>query len=765
MTLLLIDGNSVANRAYYGLTPLSNSSGAFTHSVTGFLNIFLKLAKDIKPDGIAAAFDIKTPQFRKDIYDGYKAGRKKMPDELAEQMPRIKSILSLLGVSVLSDEGFEADDIIGSVSAKCRDTGDKCVIYTGDRDYLQLVREDVTVIIAGNKGDKKYTPETLIAEYGLTPQQMLELKSVMGDTSDNIPGIVGIGEKTAIPLIRKYGTLENIYAHIDDLTIPDEIKGDKKIGKAALEKIRNGRQSAEMSRELGRIRLDAPTTDNIHDYLVTEDKRNEEALTTVLTELEMYAALAKIREWLRVGNKTPLETGSDNPENSGKEVFTPADKETELAAYILDGNTRYSGAAKDKLLADIKKYGAGELLYNVELPLSDILTEMERSGVRVDTAALTAFGEELKASIAELEKAAYMYCGEEFNLNSPKQLGEILFGKLGIPLPANTKKTKTGNYTTDAETLEKISDSHPALPVIINYRTVNKLYSTYVVGLLAAIGADGRIHTTYRQTETRTGRLSSVEPNLQNIPVRTELGKQFRKFFIADTERVLVGGDYSQIELRVLAHLSGDENLIKAFKDDEDIHTITAAQVFGVAPDFVTSELRRRAKAVNFGIIYGIGAFSLAKDIGVPVYEAKRYIEGYLSHYKGIDAYMKNVVDTAIKTGYSVTMFGRRRGIPELHGANRNIQALGKRIAQNAPIQGTAADIIKFAMVAVHKALSVVPSARLILQIHDELIVECDNADREVVSELLKREMENAVQLSVPLTVDVKSGLSWYECH
>lgn len=825
------------NRAFYGIRILTNKKGTPTNALTGFLNIFMKLLKEEAPDRIAVAFDLHAPTFRHKMYTEYKGTRHGMPDELRAQMPVIKQLLTALGVVIVEKEGFEADDIIGTLSHAAELAGGECVISTGDRDSFQLITEKVTVRLASNKEDIIYTPAKIGEVYGVTPREMLEVKTLMGDSSDNIPGVPGVGEKTALGLIQKYHTVEYIYNNIESIDVTKGVRT----------KLENGRESAELSRKLAEIVLDAPVSLDMDEYIRGAGDPAEAA--GILTEMEMFGVMKKLGLDKTAPAKVTLGTEASEAEQSAEadrpsaaEIpeFDPAAYEVALAdgkvRVYLDGKEQSADTAEflrsgaPKRTADAKalysyclsngmelnnvvfdatlagyllnvnsndysierlcaEYGAayseerlGESLFllnralwekiheqgmykvltEIEIPLAEVLSSMELEGIRMDTAALHRFGEELLPKIAGLEQDIYRAAGHEFNIGSPKQLSVVLFEELGLPAG---KKRKTG-YSTDADTLEGLRDKHEIIPLIFEYRTLTKLYNTYVKGLEAAVSPDGRMHTTFKQTETRTGRISSAEPNIQNIPVRTEIGRNFRKFFTAGEGKLLADADYSQIELRVLAHLSGDEAMIKTFCEGGDIHTETAASVLGLPPEWITPEQRRSAKAVNFGIVYGIGAFSLAKDINVSVGEAKRYIDDYLTHYSGVKRYMDNVTESAEKDGWAVTMFGRRRFIPEILSTNKTVKALGKRIAMNTPIQGTAADIIKIAMIRVYRRLKAeLPEAKLILQVHDELIVEAPEDKAEKAAKILTEEMQGAVKLSVPLTADAKEGKSWYDAH
>lgn len=828
MGFLVIDGNSILNRAYYGIRVLTNSKGVATNAVTGFMNTLLMLEKDISPDMIAVAFDLKAPTFRHKMYDGYKANRKGMPDDLAQQLPYMKKIIAAMGIAIIEKEGYEADDIIGTISASCAKQGVPCTVSTGDRDSFQLVNELVTVRLAKTKGDVYYTPAVIEEEYGVTPLQMIEVKALMGDSSDNIPGVAGIGEKTALALIKEFKSVDGVYENLDS---PDITKGVRA-------KLESGKDSCYMSRQLAEICLTAPIDTELEHY--KPSKRNDEELAGILSELEMYKMLQKLGlhpTSAPTGSKEAQEEKSaavqplpdadivlcnggsiyagkvgalseisladaEKYAHSDSEKYTFDIKETlgisgcesinnvkfdtTLAAYLADPDSNdYSmqrlcvqygvpmgeslqeksitAAALDNALnAVITDTGSMTVLTDIEIPLAKVLTAMEREGVKVDVEGIKRFGEQISKKAEDISREIYDYAGGEFNIGSPKQLGTVLFEKLELP---GSKKTKTG-YSTNAEVLESIADKHPIVPLITEYRALTKLQNTYVTGLLKVVGEDGRVHSTFKQTETRTGRISSAEPNIQNIPVRTPLGREMRRFFTAKDGYLLIDADYSQIELRVLAHISGDETMRKAFNEGVDIHTVTASQVFDQPVQWVTPELRSKAKAVNFGIVYGIGAFSLSKDIGVTVSKASEYIKAYLSKYSGIAHYMEQTVAKAKRDGYVETMFGRRRYIKELAAKNKNLQAFGERVAKNTPIQGTAADIIKIAMIRVYDRLKQSGlDAKLILQVHDELIVEAREDCAEEAAALLKEEMENAVKLAVPMTVDVNIGKTWYDTH
>lgn len=835
MKLLLIDGNSIMNRAFYGIRALTSPKGVPTNALTGFMNIYLKLLKEEQPDRICAAFDLKAPTFRHKLYAEYKGTRHAMPDELAAQMPLIKDILRAMGVAIAEKEGYEADDIIGTLSRAAYEQGAECVIMTGDRDSFQLVNDKVTVRLASTKEDVYYTPEKINEVYGVSPREMLEVKALMGDSSDNIPGVAGIGEKTALGLIQKYHNIQYIFDNLSQLDIAKGVRA----------KLENGKESAELSRTLGEICLTAPVSENFDDYEVKNGDNS--AVVGILQELGMSTAIKKLGLDGVKGTKTeikaPKPANTAAPKAEVKADTTPYDKDalnvlvlngeisvfrdTErvegdikpllegeepihtdnakafytkciqkgiepknvtfdmtLAAYLLDVNAsnydmerlcvKYSIELDPNepvkalillnkaLYGDICAQGMLKVLREIELPLSEVLASMEHEGIALDSEGLARFGEEILPKIAELEKQVCGIAGHEFNLGSPKQLSVVLFEELGLPAG---KKRKTG-YSTDSETLEELIDKSPIIKPILEYRKLTKLYNTYVKGLQNAVSEDGRMYTTFKQTETRTGRISSAEPNIQNIPVRTDLGRNFRKFLIAGKGKVLCDADYSQIELRVLASLSNDKVMIETFKEGRDIHAETAESVFRKTPGQSAGDLRRKAKAVNFGIVYGIGAFSLAKDIGTTVGDAKQYIDDYLAHFSGVKNYMETNTKSAEADGYAVTMFGRRRFIPEILSTNKVVKALGKRIAMNTPIQGSAADIIKIAMIRVYRRLKKeLPAAKLILQVHDELIVEAPEESAQQALNILKEEMQSAVTLSVPLLVDAKSGKTWFDTH
>lgn len=826
--LLAIDGNSIINRAYYGIRPLTTKDGLFTNAIYGLVNTVNSNIQSVKPDFCAAAFDLKAPTFRHLKYDGYKATRKGMPDELAMQLPYAKSVLEAMGVHTLECAGYEADDILGTLARLCEESDDtEGYILTGDRDALQLIGEHVKILLVKNSGIELYDKDRFIAEYNAPPDKLVDIKALMGDSSDNIPGVPGIGEKTALKLIADFHSLDEIYASEDLPGVTRSVK----------EKLNSGKESAYMSYELAKIFKEVPCVESLCPlYFSGYDSASLYDLFTKLEfgvfikkfNLEAPSSTSEIPEFISIpkeqlealsGKKFALLTDDlatvflyneesafisefdassqfySNNEficDSSKLLYTVCDKinirfDTFLAGYVLNSSeSNYSVSslalshlgltigqtAQEHVCTLFKLYGVldsllaeqhvSKLYYDVELPLSRVLAKMESHGFRVDKDGLEKFGEGLSAELDVLIERIYSLAGHEFNINSPKQLGTVLFEELMLP---TQKKTKTG-YSTNVDVLEKLSPYHPIIDAILEYRTVSKLKSTYADGLLKVMDENGIIHTSFNQTVTATGRLSSTEPNLQNIPVRTERGRELRRFFVATTsDRVLIDADYSQIELRILAAIADDERMINAFASGEDIHTLTASGVFGVDADMVTSELRRRAKAVNFGIIYGIGDFSLAQDIGVTRAAAKRYIEGYLANYPGVAAYLNEIKLSAHRLGYVQTLFGRRRYIPELTSSKKNLIAFGERVAMNSPIQGTAADIIKLAMVNTQKALEKSGyDAHLILQVHDELIIEAHRSCANEVMELLKNEMENVISLPVSLTVDIKSADSWYDC-
>ena len=918
MKLMILDGNSVINRAFYGVRLLTTKNGEYTNAIYGFLNILDRVVKQEKPDALCVAFDLHGPTFRHEKYDQYKATRHGMPEELAQQMPVMKDVLGAMNIPIYACQGWEADDVIGTVAKRCAAGSWDCVVVTGDRDSLQLVDEHITVKLLTTKdGQTDYSPEVFRAEYGFDPIHLIDLKALMGDSSDNIPGVAGVGPKTATELLLKYGTLDGVYENLS----PQNMKGK------LYEKLLNGKDNAYLSYDLATIRLDAPVDFAPGDCPVREPDRA--ALCALFLRLEFVKLIDryKLRSAANAASaldgqppSTGLEAGplplhagevpdapateapSEASASGGRPMAAPTEAggasapadenivvsvpesraefdalleawkqaelvalaasddletlalddgrspallrrdtlglawdfvlpalfsgqikllvhgakelirglldrclptggivfDTEVAAYLLDAaRGKYelprlaleychftmpsqqeliaAGAAErsvkeavllsqaaallalyEPLTAGLREQGLEKLYYDMDLPLCAVLARMEVEGVFVDAEALHAFDEMLKTRIVQAQEEIYRYAGGNFNINSPKQLGDVLFDRLG--LPAGKKRS------TSVDVLEKLRDKHPIISRIMEYRTLTKLQATYAEGLLKVIGPDGRVRTTFQNTVTATGRLSSTQPNLQNIPVRTELGAEIRKMFVPAPGWVFVDADYSQIELRVLAHMADDEAMQAAFNSGEDIHRVTASQVFGVPFDQVTPQMRRSAKAVNFGIVYGISDFSLAEDIGVSRSQAKDYIESYLTKYHGVRDFMDAVVEQGTKLGYVSTLYGRRRYIPELKDGKHTVREAAKRMAMNSPIQGTAADIIKLAMLRVDKALEDAGlEARLVLQVHDELIVECPAAEAQTVAALVTREMEGAARLAVPLTAEAKTGRSWYE--
>ena len=798
MKLMAIDGNSIINRAFYGIRHLSAPDGTPTNAVYGFLNILQRLMSEELPDAICVAFDLPAPTFRHELYDGYKATRRSMPDELRVQLPLMKEILDAMNIYRCQVSGWEADDILGALSRRCEASGWECVIVTGDKDSLQLVDNSLTRVklVRTQKGQtttKDYTYDVFSEEYGFTPEKMIDLKALMGDSSDCIPGVRGVGEKTAMELVQRFGGIDEIYEQLETLDIKDSVR----------KKLADGRELAKMSFELALIRTDAPIPLQPHDAICCE--YDNDRLFEIFQRLGFRSMAQKFRlttpdaasQTVQMPENTEItgdmretarKTGHDIKNLMRQRIergddIGDWDFDTALAAYLIaPGDSSYDRVRlfdqyigfippaddedieiyavcklREALIEKMDGMGLLKLYEEVELPLCRVLAQMEIAGFLVDKDALVEYGHALSIKIDEMAQTIFALSGEEFNINSPKQLGEILFDKLMLPAP---KKTKTG-YSTNADVLDKLLGKHPVIGVIKDYRELSKLKSTYADGLLKVIAPDGRIHTHFQMTATATGRLSSTEPNLQNIPIRRESGEEFRKMFIAKDGHVLVDADYSQIELRILSHMADDPVMRRAFANDEDIHTVTASQVFGVAPEYVTATERSSAKAVNFGIVYGISAFSLAQDIGVSQKEAKMYIENYLAKYSGVREYMRSVVEQAKETGYVETIFGRRRYLPELKSSNFNIRAFGERVALNMPIQGTAADIMKIAMINVSRRLEPL-QAGLILQVHDELIAECPESEAEEVGRILREEMENAANLSVPLVVEARAGKSWH---
>ena len=875
MKLMVLDGNSILNRAYYGIRPLSTREGLYTHAVYGFITTLQRLLDEENPEALCVTFDRREPTFRHRADVEYKAQRKPMPPELAMQLPVMKQVLSAMSVPCYELAGYEADDLIGTISRKCQAAGWDCVIVTGDKDSLQLITDRTKVKLVstrmGQTTTKDMTPETFREQYGFDPIHMIDLKALMGDTSDNIPGVPGVGEKTAMALVQEYGAIDEIYRLLPDLHAKP----------AAIRKLAEGEESARHSYWLATIVTDAPLDfdpaenlrrpfrpelydlflrlefqkliDKYHLRPHQETAEKPESTATVVPVRTEDQARDLLAQWRQAESVTvyampdlsALSVQWDAGENASwaAELWTgdyqgdwqallaalfaadipkvshnvkdlmrtlldaglPAEGfvfDTALAAYLLDATAgkydlprlfvAYFNQELEKpahlepdafsplgdrsaAWASLHSYGAAinalygilpqklreqdmeELYRRVELPLCRVLADMERSGFLVDGGALARFGADLSDTIRQLEERIYAAAGQQFNINSPKQLGKVLFEDLGLP---HGKKTKTG-WSTNADVLEKLKD-HPLVADVLTYRQYAKLKSTYADGLLKVIDPDGRIRTSFQMTVTATGRLSSTEPNLQNIPTRTELGSKMREMFVAAPGHVLVDADYSQIELRLLAHISGDTAMQQAFLSGEDFHTVTAARVFHVPQDQVTHQMRSRAKAVNFGIVYGISAFSLSQDIGVTVQEAKEYMDRYFATYTGVKQYMTDVVDKAREQGYVETLWHRRRALPELKSSNFNMRSFGERVALNMPIQGTAADIIKLAMVRVHSRLAREGlAARLIMQVHDELIVECPEEEAPRVEALLQQEMQGVAELSVPLLAEAHTGRNW----
>ena len=850
MKLMILDGNSIINRAFYGIRMLNAPDGTPTNAVYGFLSTFRRVFDLAQPQAVCVAFDVHAPTFRHEQYALYKAQRKPMPEELAVQMPLLKQTLDYMGVRRLELAGWEADDLLGTVARRCEAAGWTCDVVTGDKDSLQLITDSTHVFNVktrmGQTDTIEYTPERFREEYGFDPIRMIDLKALMGDSSDNIPGVPGIGEKTAKDLLVRFGTVADIYRDLDALDIKPGVR----------KKLTEGRESAQLSFDLATIRTDAPIDFALesavwdHDYqpelydwfrrlnftslsekwglqpadgvsapssaLPTVDMADSAALRALeqaVTAAPCVAVLAPdgldtltlcdgkacyALSWAQLGDdynvflrllfSARVRKAGHNIKDLMRALLDeglPTDGfvfDTALAAYLLDATAgsydlpRLAQTYLGEELPDVQSVWALQpvlhekmdaqamlpLYTDVELPLCPVLARMEQAGFLVDRKALYDFGESLTSSIEQLQQSIWALAGEPFNIQSPKQLGSVLFERLMLPAG---KKTKTG-WSTNAAVLDKLRGKHPIVEQILDYRTLTKLKSTYADGLLKEISADGRIHTNFQMTVTATGRLSSTEPNLQNIPVRRELGAQIRRMFVASPGKVLVDADYSQIELRLLAHIANDETMIAAFRSGEDIHAVTASQVFGVPLAEVTPLQRSHAKAVNFGIVYGISAFSLAQDIGVFQSEAKAYMDNYFAKYHGVRAYMTRVVEQAKADGYVTTLFGRRRDLPELKSSNFNLRSFGERVALNMPIQGTAADIIKAAMVRVDARMRAEKlQARLLLQVHDELIVECPAEEAETVKAILVDEMEHVVDYRVPLLVDAKIGTSWAEAH
>ncbi|MBR5156397.1 MAG: DNA polymerase I [Clostridia bacterium] len=871
---LILDANSIINRAFYGIKLLTTKDGTYTNAVYGFLTILFRYTKEIEPDYIAAAFDLKAPTFRHKMYDAYKATRKGMPEELVPQIPLMKEVLSAMNIRILEKEGFEADDIIGTVSKMCEEQDIECDILTGDKDDLQLASDTSKIYLVttrmGNTQTEIFDSEKVMEKYGVTPKEFIDVKAIMGDTSDNIPGVKGIGEKGALNLIQTYHDLETIYENVESGVITKSTKT----------KLEEGKESAFLSRTLATIDRNVPLDIALSDAAVAS--YDNEKLAEIFTRLEFKRFLKELPtigcgeaapiikeefkdgEYIDITDSKELKSKLDTDKeiaylldtdgekvvfsydenicfsadldgeniNIWREFFEDEKKikiahnfkddiiyldkfgifpvgvrfDTEIGAYLLEPSRKTydisdlcfdflgvnlgdadSGSVQLSLDMIGEGYGKGlkrralmllklaeweekelektdelKLFYDIEMPLVTVLASMQLEGFKVDREKLEEFGKDLSENIDVLTQQIYSHAGGEFNINSTKQLGEVLFEKLSLPV---VKKTKTG-YSTNVEVLEKLLDKHPIINCIIEYRKLTKLKSTYVDGLIGVINpTTGKIHSSFNQTVTVTGRISSTEPNLQNIPVRTELGREMRKMFIAQSDDyVLVDADYSQIELRVLAHIADDENMTEAFKNGFDIHRSTAAKIFGVSPEDVTGEMRSAAKAINFGLVYGMGEFSLAQDLKISLKSAKEYMNDYLGSYPKVQKYMKDTVEFAKENGFVKTMFGRRRAIPEINSKNFQLRSFGERVALNTPIQGSAADIIKLAMVAVYKSLKEKNlRSKLILQVHDELIIQAHKDEAEQVKELLKSEMENVCALSAPLVADMNVGHSWYD--
>ncbi len=840
---------------------LSNKKGQMTNGIYGFLSTFQKLLKEYHPGAVAVAFDLPNPTFRHKMYDKYKCSRTGMPEELASQLPILKELLTAMGYQTISCDGYEADDILGTFASYCEKNGYECILATGDRDNLQLVSKNVTVQIATTKFGKSestlYDVERVKEEYGVCPENLVDIKALQGDTSDNIPGVKGIGEKTARELISKFGNINIIYENIDKLDIKETVK----------KKLKEGKEIAYISYALGKINRNVPINIYFDDYIPKDMDSN--LVKKIMTDLEFFSFMSNmefssnknfkkirikklryedikgLKEQLLAYGTINVFAQYENSEtekifikfkeqlyvldiNDGKILefikffmeceniekvsydFKSLEKRLQnlninlngirfdvmLAAYILspseknydilktcnsyeleienikfDSDLEFTdedidcakktyliSKLKPILIDKLKSNNQYDLLINIEQPLSEVLLSMERIGFCVDKEELENYQSEISNELESVKKLIYEISGYEFNINSPKQLGFVLFDKLGLP---KGKKGKNG-YSTNAQTLDKLKGYHEIIDMILEYRELSKLKSTYCDSMIKLISPDGRIHSSFNQTETRTGRISSTEPNLQNIPVRTKRGKAFRKFFKAKPGYVLVDADYSQIELRVLAHIADDYNMKEAFKNEKDIHSITASQILSIPLRMITPEMRFRAKAVNFGILYGMGAFSLSQELKISLTDAQKYIDRYLIHYQGVEKYMQNIIHVAKKQGFVETMFGRRRYLPELNSSNHVLRAFGERVARNMPIQGSAADIIKVAMINVFNKIKDRKS-KLILQVHDELIVESPPEEAEEISKLLKHEMENAVNLSVPLEVNVGIGKRWFD--
>ena len=839
---LIIDGNSLINREFYGMPPLSLSNGMQTNAILGFANKLIKYIEQLTPDYKAVAFDLPAPTFRHLEYSGYKASRKGMPDELAQQLPYVKKLCAIFGFEVIEKEGFEADDIIGTVAKSGEERGYFTHILTGDRDAFQLISDNISVFYSSTKSAEEYTLDKVLEVYGLNPTQLIDVKALMGDSSDEIPGVRGIGEKTALKLIAEHNSLSELYEKLE--------AGTAKLAPSVTAKLNDNKDNAFMSLRLAAICTDTPidlsflekSEPTQPDYAALYEFCRELQFNSIIKKLGLegakesqqmsllgddimpqdtqyeYMKVEAICETFKSGELLFADINEGEPDGKNtlfisngtiycacefeaygeiaplftgerkiavrdvKELYVNLKKcqndiavassvfafDFGIAEYVLNPTKKFVGNFSDfpklydEMTKSLQAFELERLYYEIELPLAIILGDMEIAGFLVDTDGLFAFGEDLERQLQAVRSEVYKTTGE-FNINSPKQLGEILFDTLGLP---HGKKSKaSGNYSTDNDTLTKLLPQNPVIEHILKYRTLAKLKSTYCDGLIKLADSNNRIHTSFKQTLTATGRLSSVEPNLQNIPIRTELGREIRKYFIGD--KTLIVADYSQIELRVLAHISRNAALIHAFRNNFDIHRLTASQIFGVAESDVTSDMRSSAKAVNFGIVYGMGEFTLSEDIGVSVYEARRYIDGYFATYPGVKNYMDYIAESARETGYVKTLLNRIRYVPELKSSNKNTAGFGERIARNTPIQGSAADIIKLAMIACDRRLrrEGFADTRLILQVHDELIFEatCDDSVRiEQISVIVKEEMENAYKLDVPLIADVAVGKSWY---
>ncbi len=836
-TFLIVDGNSILNRAFYGVRTLTNSKGLPTNAVYGMVTMLTKQIENYSPEYMSIAFDLRAPTFRHKMFDGYKANRKGMPEDLAVQLPYAKQAAAALGFTIIEKEGYEADDILGTLASAASNSSEdiRTLIMTGDRDSLQLITDDVNVLLATNNDYVIFDRDVFFDKYGVQPEQFVDVKAIMGDSSDNIPGISGIGEKGALALISQFGSLESVYENYSNADLKP----------AMLKKLEAGREAAFMSQTLARICTSVPELPEISS--LTTDGVNEKAAYELFTELEFTALIKKFNltaevslqpieaqyivesvddkstliEILGKANASLYFDGSklyafdgavaaesefdvdcaiairanadhitafdvkslyEAGDTCGVRVRNIAD-DVMLGAYVLDSQgghsldklvARYLGETidensskaiyvyrlREKIISLINERAAEKLYREIEMPLASVLADMEEAGFLIDMEGLEAYGAILKDQADALAQRIYFLAGEEFNINSPKQLGEILFEKLQLP---SGKKTKTG-YSTNAEILEKLASKHPIVSDILDYRQLTKLIGTYVTGLLKVASSDGRIHTNFKQTGTATGRLSSSEPNLQNIPVKTDAGRELRKYFLPQNGYKLISADYSQIELRLLACISGDEAMISAFASGADIHTSTASAVFNVPPEMVTPLLRKRAKAVNFGIVYGIGDYSLSQDLDISIKQAKEYINSYLDSYPGVKNYLADIVKHAYETGAVETLYGRKRYIPEISSKNAVMRKFGERVAMNSPIQGSAADIIKIAMIRVSERFaSEKIDAKIILQIHDELIVEASAECFEKAAEILRSEMENAISLPIPLSVDLSVGDRWYE--